>query len=108
MPLWLALCDLWVAEDRGNTGLTVPFLIGAAKYLSPEECIEGPTQKNLAKLLFEIQQQCPKDRSVRIEMCGTSRKPVVKVADLAVVHGVAELVRARKWNSPASVDTVLT
>jgi hypothetical protein len=98
-PLWLALCDQWVAEGRGYTGVTVPFLVGAARHSGTTELVEVPSQKDLAKLLFDIQNQCPTNRSVRIEMCGTREKPVVKVADLSEVQDIAEQIRARRGES---------
>lgn len=98
-PLWLALCDQWIAEHRGNTGLTIPFLVGATQYSGASSCTDVPSQKGLAKLLFELQSQCPKGRCVRIELCGTREKPVVKVASFADVQNVAELILARKGES---------
>lgn len=98
-PLWQALCEQWVAEHRGNTGLTVPFLVGATQRSNSADLPAQLDQAALAKLLFELQSQCPPNRCVRIEMCGTPEKPVVKVSELTDVQSHGELLKARKGKS---------
>jgi hypothetical protein len=98
-PHWLSLCEHWVAEGRGNTGVTVPFLVGATQHFDGAETTAALDQAALAELLYELQKNCPADRCVRIEMCGTSYKPVVKLSDSSEVQNQKELVKARKGNS---------
>jgi hypothetical protein len=75
-PLWFWLIRRWVETGKGDTGLTLPFLIGAL-------WIEGrkagfPGRRQLTDLLYAFQRHTPSTHVIRIGQCGNLGEPVAK------------------------------
>lgn len=75
-PIWLQLLSFQRA--RGRTGLTIPFLIGAAAAPAiPDSMQEGAAYAALSALLLSFRDATPEGHSVVIAECVDLRQPVV-------------------------------
>jgi hypothetical protein len=80
-PLWFQMLLAWKEEDRTRTGLTLPFLIGAALRNSIELRVldEAEAFRELADLLTAIWHEVPSTHVVRIGYCKKVKAPVAGV-----------------------------
>jgi len=76
LPIWLQL--LSHQRARGRTGLTIPFLIGAAAAPAiPDSMEEGAAYAAFSALLLSFRDATPEGHSVVIAECVDLRQPIV-------------------------------
>jgi hypothetical protein len=87
-PLWFALMRHWVDTDRGKTGLTLPFLVGA---LWRDRGAAGkPDALQLSNLLFAFQTRTPAGCFIKIKPTDL-HQPVAKAYQgdaMSVAHTI--------------------
>jgi len=93
--LWLALVLNWRSHGMGNTGPTLPFLIGATRIVGIRDGI--PTISDFGSLLFSF--QTSKSHYIRIEACARLGQPVVGSYDRSSTMDGSELIRRNKGSS---------
>lgn len=78
-PFWFSLIYHWTRSGRGNTGLTLPFLVGALYRDGAYRNEHLSDESVLFYLLDDFQKTCPKPYHVEIYRCIDLREPVAAV-----------------------------
>lgn len=87
--LWLRILNQWVPRGMGNTGPTLPFLIGASRLNSP--AAGRPDISDMSRLLAALHNSTT--HYIKIEECGTLHQPVAAEYSRTYVMSAEELVR---------------
>lgn len=98
--LWLDLIEHWIPMGMGNTGPTLPFLIGAPRVVGLRDGIANIPE--LTALLCSL--QSAQSIYVRIDECTNLRQPVVGSYDRNMTMDASEIVRRTNGRSSLYVS----
>lgn len=93
-PLWFRMLRTWKEEQPNRTGLTLPFLIGAAMRASIEPRVldKDAAFGELAGLLTTMWHGVPPEYVVRIGHCDKVKAPVAGIYPLGDLRGSARAI----------------
>jgi hypothetical protein len=93
-PLWFRMLRKWKDEQSNRTGLTLPFLIGAAmrESIEPRVLDEDEAFGELAGLLTTMWHEVPPEYVVRIGHCDKVKAPVAGIYRASDLRGFARAV----------------
>lgn len=103
-PLWFGLIRRWVETGRGSTGLTLPFLVGAAWRESRHADGDMPDMFELTDLLHAFQSKTPSECFIKIAQCGVLRQPVASIYE-GVPMAVRDTIELRGGTSTLCVES---
>jgi hypothetical protein len=88
-PDWFTIIDRWIPERMGDSGVTLPFLVGALLYLRGESLCSSSVVEDV---LHDMVRHPVDDRSVMVSWCSYIDAPVLHI--VAVSTYVDSALRA--------------
>lgn len=98
--LWLNLIGQWIPQGMGNTGPTLPFLIGATRVVGLKSGAGDISE--LSELLYTLQNS--QNFHIRIAKCSNLGQPVARLHDRNETMAGNELIRRTRGTSSLYVS----